>query len=172
MGQACQPLPQPAHHRDLSTPPQKTSPAMVLSLQTAVERLEDILESARNNHVTWEDVPGKMFIPGVGVYKDLYDDLAVKTTEEFVVKVSSTADDNVQRLLSKLETLEHDWKKFITTLDIEVKETEKISIAEGDFIDTSVKLVNARTGDHTDLGSLLSSSGSPLLHLVLLRYLS
>ena len=67
---------------------------MVLSLQTALDKLEDILESAKNNSVTRDDVPGKMFIPGVGVYKDLYDDLGVKTTEEFIAKVSSTADDN------------------------------------------------------------------------------
>ena len=67
---------------------------MMLTLQTAVERLEDILESARNTHITWEDVPGQMFIPGVGVYKDFYDDLAVKNTQEFDSKVSSTEDDD------------------------------------------------------------------------------
>ena len=67
---------------------------MLHSLQTAVGRLEDLLQSARQSDVTGEEVPGKMFLPAVAAYKQLYDDLAVKNTKEFDSKVSSTEDDD------------------------------------------------------------------------------
>ena len=50
----------------------------------------------------------------------------------------------VQRALSKLESLEVEWNKFLTTVDPEVKEGERRSVVEGDIIATPVKLENAR----------------------------
>ena len=50
----------------------------------------------------------------------------------------------VHRVLSKLETLEVEWNKFLTTVDPEVKEGERRSVVEGDIIATPVKLENAR----------------------------
>jgi len=145
---------------------------MLHILQTGVDKLEDLLDTAKTTAVAGEDVPGKMFLPAVAVYKQLYEDLAVKTTEEYDAKLSSTADEEVQRVLSKLESVEADWNKFLTTVDPEVKESDRKCVTEGEVIATPVQLVNARSGNQTDLESLLSSSDSSYLHLVLLRYLS
>jgi len=145
---------------------------MLPILQTAVDKLEDLLDTAKTTAVTGEDVPGKMFLPAVAVYKQLYEDLAVKTTEEYDAKLSSIADNEVQRVLSKLESVEVQWNKFLTTVDPEVKENDRKCVTEGDIIATPIQLVNARSGNQTDLVSLLSSSDSSYLHLVLLRYLS
>ena len=67
--------------------------AMLHILQTGVDKLEDLLDTAKTTAVAGEDVPGKMFLPAVAVYKQLYEDLAVKTTEEYDAKLSSTADE-------------------------------------------------------------------------------
>jgi len=145
---------------------------MLHSLQTAVGRLEDILQSARQSDVSGKDVPGKMFLPAVAAYKQLYDDLAVKNTQEFDSKVSSTEDDDVRNVLSKLDALELEWNELLKTVDPEVKTNETLCVAEGDTIVTPVKLESARTGSQTNLESLLSSSDDSYLHLILLRYLS
>merc|ERR1712029_381163 len=94
-----------------------------------------------------------MFLPAVAVYKQLYEDLGVKTTEEYDAKLSAADGDDVQRVLSKLESLEVEWNKFLTTLDPEVKEGERRSVVEGDIIATPVKLENARSGNQKDVGS-------------------
>jgi len=156
----------------VSTTLQGSSLAMLPILQTALDKLEDLLDTAKTTAVAGEDVPGKMFLPAVAVYKQLYEDLGVKTTEEYDDKLSTADGDDVQRVLSKLESLEVEWNKFLTTVDPEVREDERRSVVEGDIIATPVKLENARSGNQTDLDSLLSSSDSSYLHLVLLRYLS
>ena len=67
---------------------------MLPILQTALDKLEDLLDTAKNTAVAGEDVPGKMFLPAVAVYKQLYEDLGVKTTEEYDAKLSTADGDD------------------------------------------------------------------------------
>ena len=136
---------------------QEKSAALFHNLHTAFVKLKSVLDSARNSKISGEDVPGKMFLPAVDIFKELYDNLAVKTTEEFDAVVSSVDDYDgincifytnlsliffiVQRVFTNLKDLELDWYKFLTTFDPEANEIE---IAEGDIITDSINLVDAR----------------------------
>ena len=71
---------------------QEKCAALVHNLQTAFVKLKSVLDSARNSQISGEDVPGQMFLPAVDIFKELYDNLAVKTTEEFDTIVSSVDD--------------------------------------------------------------------------------
>jgi len=149
-----------------------SSAAMLPILGSAYGALEDLLQAAKDEPLKGVDVPGKMFLPAVAVYKELYEKMSVKTTEAFEKKMQSTDDVEVEKLLTKLKALEADWNLFLTTVDPEVAESERKMLAEGESVPGTVNLVNARSGAQADLQSLISSSASSYLHLVLLRYLS
>eukprot|EP00092_Neocalanus_flemingeri_P041470 GFUD01045156.1.p1 GENE.GFUD01045156.1~~GFUD01045156.1.p1 ORF type:complete len:151 (-),score=51.77 GFUD01045156.1:604-1056(-) len=142
------------------------------SLVSAYDTLEDLLQAAKDKPIARGDVPGTMFLPAVAVYKELYENMSVKTTEAFEDKVNNTSNAEVQKILSKLRELEADWNLLLTTVDPEVAESDKKIVSEGEAVPAPVNLVNARTGTETDLHSLLSSSSASYLHLILLRYLS
>lgn len=69
-----------------------SSAAMLPNLDAACEKLEDLLKTAKDKPITGGDVPGNMFLPAVAVYKDLFDNMAVKTNEAFDKKLKSTTD--------------------------------------------------------------------------------
>ena len=69
-----------------------SSAAMLPNLDAACEKLEDLLKTAKDKPITGGDVPGNMFLPAVAVYKDLFDNMAVKTNEAFNKKLKSTTD--------------------------------------------------------------------------------
>jgi len=142
------------------------------SLVSAYDRLDDLLQAAKDKPITGGDVPGTMFLPAVAVYKELYQKMSVKTTEAFEEKIKTTTNNEVQKILSKLKALEFDWNMLLTTVDPEFAESDKKIVKEGEVVPSPVNLVNARTGTQTDLQTLLSSSSSSYLHLILLRYLS
>ena len=66
---------------------------MLSALQAALADLKEILESARENAIDRKDVPGKMFLPSVEVYKKLFIELHVKTTEEYKEKIFQVNDE-------------------------------------------------------------------------------
>lgn len=151
---------------------QMSSEAMLPNLDEACGKLEDLLKTAKDKPINGGDVPGNMFLPAVAVYKDLFDHMAVKTTEAFDKKLKSTTDIDAQKAITKLRALEVEWNQFLTTVNPETAESERNVVAEGEIISGPINLVNARTCVETDLQTLLSSSDSSYLHLILLRYLS
>ena len=60
------------------------------SLVSAYDRLDDLLQAAKDKPITGGDVPGTMFLPAVAVYKELYQKMSVKTTEAFEEKIKTT----------------------------------------------------------------------------------
>ena len=69
-----------------------SSAAMLPNLDAACGKLEDLLKTAKDKPITGGDVPGNMFLPAVAVYKDLFDNMDVKTTEAFDKKLKSATD--------------------------------------------------------------------------------
>jgi len=140
------------------------------ALSSALDDLQDLLKDAKDKPITGGDVPGTMFLPAVALYKELFDKMGVKSTEQFEDILNSTNSDEVKNLRNKLKSLEDDWNNLLTTVD--PTEGGELVLVEGDPVPGPVRLLSARTGVETDLHSLLSSSPSSYLHLVLLRYLS
>ena len=69
-----------------------SSAAMLPSLGSAYWALEDLLQDAKDNPINAGEVPGNMFLPAVAVYKELYENISVKTSEAFEKKMKSTDD--------------------------------------------------------------------------------
>ena len=65
---------------------------MLSALESAYGKLEDLLQAAKDKPVTGSDVPGDMFLPAVGVYKELFEKMSVKTTKDFEKKIYRTDD--------------------------------------------------------------------------------
>jgi len=78
---------------------------MLSALQAALADLKEILES-RENAIDRKDVPGKMFLPAVEVYKKLFNELHVKTTEEYKEKIFQVNDEEVKLAIQQFESLE------------------------------------------------------------------
>jgi len=123
---------------------QMSSEAMLPNLDEACGKLEDLLKTAKDKPITGGDVPGNMFLPAVAVYKDLFDHMAVKTTEAFDKKLKSTTDIDAQKAITKLRALEVEWNQFLTTVNPETAESERNVVAEGEIISGPINLVNAR----------------------------
>ena len=63
--------------------------ALLLSLTTACEKLVKLIEEAKATVTTADDVPENMFRPAIAIYKDLYGEMDVKTTEAYEKKLVS-----------------------------------------------------------------------------------
>jgi len=145
---------------------------MLSALRAALADLKEILKSARENAIDGKDVPGKMFLPAVEIYKKLYDDLHVKTTEEYKEKIFQVNDEEVKVTIQQLESLEKEWNGVLATLDPEIECNASKTLTEGGFLTEPVKLQNVSTGENTDIKSVLSTSSATYIHFILLRYLS
>jgi len=117
---------------------------MLSALQAALADLKEILKSARENAIDGKDVPGKMFLPAVEIYKKLYDDLHVKTTEEYKEKIFQVNDEEVKVTIQQLESLEKEWNGVLATLDPEIECKASKTLTEGGFLTEPVKLQNVR----------------------------
>jgi len=120
---------------------------MYSCLVAACGHLEEILQAAKDKDkkkpLTADDVPNNMFHPAIAVYKDLYENMSVTTTEAFEEELNCKNDVDVQKAISKLRDLEAEWNKFLTSLDPEAAENEKKDIFEGEIIPGPVNLLNA-----------------------------
>ena len=63
--------------------------ALLHSLTTACEKLDKLIEEAKAKVTTADDVPDNMFRPAIAIYKDLYAEMDVKTTEAYEKKLVS-----------------------------------------------------------------------------------
>jgi len=140
------------------------------AIEAAVASLENLLEDAKLQNVSAPEVPGKMFLPAVAVYKEMFEILDVDTVEEFEEKIET--DQKAEECNKKLKFLEEKWNKYLDTVDIAAKESVVANIMEESIVDQPVNLVSVGSGTSTNLESLMQSSSSDYLHLVLLRYLS
>merc|ERR1712002_615271 len=138
---------------------------MLSALQAALADLKEILESARENAIDRKDVPGKMFLPAVEVYKKLFNELHVKTTEEYKEKIFQVNDEEVKVAIQQFENLEKEWNGVLATLDPEIECEASKTLTTGGFLTEPVKLQNVSTGDITDIKSVLQ-------HQVLLTFTS
>jgi len=117
---------------------------MLSALQAALADLKEILESARENAIDRKDVPGKMFLPAVEVYKKLFNELHVKTTEEYKEKIFQVNDEEVKVAIQQFESLEKEWNSFLATLDPEIECEASKTLTTGGFLTEPVKLQNVR----------------------------
>jgi len=117
---------------------------MLSALQAALADLKEILESARENAIDRKDVPGKMFLPAVEVYKKLFNELHVKTTEEYKEKIFQVNDEEVKVAIQQFESLEKEWNGVLATLDPEIECKASKTLTTGGFLTEPVKLQNVR----------------------------
>ena len=59
------------------------------AIEAAVASLENLLEDAKLQNVSAPEVPGKMFLPAVAVYKKMFEILDIDTVEEFEEKIET-----------------------------------------------------------------------------------